>query len=58
MGKVEKESVIVVPLTTNVCDYKDKRKVYSTLTVNGITKDVCILSDFLIKIPIQELKKK
>lgn len=56
--KVEKESVIAAPLTTNVRYYKDKRRVYSTLTVNGITKDVCILSDFLIKIPIQGLEKK
>lgn len=56
--EVEKESVIAAPLTTNVRNYKDKRRVYSTLTVNGVTRDVCILSDFLIKIPIQGLEKK
>ena len=56
--EVEKESVIAAPLTTNIRNYKDARRVYSTLTVNGVTKDVCILSDFLIKIPIQGLEKK
>lgn len=56
--EVEKESVIAAPLTTNIRNYKDKRRVYSQLTVNGVTKDVCILSDFLIKIPIQGLEKK
>ncbi len=56
--EVEKESVIAAPLTTNVRNYKDKRRVYSTLTVNGVTKDVCIMSDFLIKIPIQGLERK
>ena len=30
--EVEKESVIAAPLTTNICNYKDKRRVYSTLT--------------------------
>lgn len=56
--EVEKESVSVVPLTIHLHNYKNNRKIYSTLTVNGITKDICILSDVLIKIPIQELEKK
>lgn len=56
--EVGKESVSVVPLTIHLDNYKNNRKIYSTLTVNGITKDICILSDVLIKIPIQELEKK
>lgn len=35
--EVEKESVSVVPLTIHLHNYKNNRKIYSTLTVNGIT---------------------
>ena len=56
--EVEKKFVFAVPLTTNVRNYRHRRRVYSTLTVNGVTKDVCILADFLIKIPKQGLERK
>lgn len=56
--EVEQERVVAAPLTTNIRDYRDEKRVYSTLTVNGNTKEVCILADMLIKIPINKLEKK
>ena len=55
---VEKDFVKAVPLTTNVSGIKDEKRVYSKLTVNGNTKDICILADVPIRIQKDKLIKK
>ena len=57
-GMQDDKHVIAVPLTTNVNDFVDDRRVYSSLTVRGITKKVCFLSDVSVCIAKEKLIKK
>lgn len=56
--QVEKYDVVAVTLTVNVGDYFDDRRVYSRLKVHGVTKEVCILTDLPLILPIGEFGKK
>ena len=55
---IDEEKVTAVPLTTHVLRDINHNRVYTTMTVNGITKEVCILSDMPITIPKEDLIKK
>lgn len=55
---IENEIVTGIPLTTRVSDFVDPKCVYTTMTVNEITKKVCVLAYIPVKIPKKDLIKK
>lgn len=55
---IENEFVTGVPLTTRVSDFVDPKCVYTTMTVNKITKNVCVLAYMPVRIPKKNLIKK
>lgn len=56
--EIENEIVTGIPLTTRVSDFVDPKCVYTTMTVNEITKKVCVLAYIPVRIPKKDLIKK
>lgn len=56
--EIKNEYVIGVPFTINVSNIVDPNCVYTTMTVNNTTKNVCILAYIQVRIPKKDLIKK
>lgn len=56
--EINDDSVIGVPFTSRLGEFTDTRRVYSSLTVNGISKEICVLTDVPVKIAKNELISK
>lgn len=55
---IKDDIVFGIPLTTRVSNFEDEKCVYTSMTVNEITKKICILAYIEVKIQKKDLIKK
>ena len=55
---IKDDVVFGIPLTTKVSNFEDEKCVYTSMTVNEITKKICILAYIEVKIQKKDLIKK